>query len=227
MGRLLRRVPLDFDWPFDKTWEGYINPHYKACPNDDCVHGSTPARAYLEKVIRLLFMAANDSLRKEENGERRWWFGVGHIDWPKQCCTPDMQELVEGLAGKREMSSIMGYSGTVEWLFTKNLLAAAGLDVEKWGICPTCNGEAIDPEVQEAYENWEMTDPPKGEGFQLWQNTSEGSPISPVFDTLDKLCEWAEVYATTFGHEKTTKENWKKMLDDGFVHHRDGNNVFI
>ena len=32
--------------------------------------------------------------------------------------------------------------------------------------------------------------PPKGEGFQLWETTTEGSPVSPVFETLDELCEW-------------------------------------
>jgi hypothetical protein len=27
MGRELKRVPLNFDWPIDKTWKGYLNPH--------------------------------------------------------------------------------------------------------------------------------------------------------------------------------------------------------
>lgn len=27
MGRELKRVPADFKWPVDKTWEGYLNPH--------------------------------------------------------------------------------------------------------------------------------------------------------------------------------------------------------
>lgn len=30
MGRELRRVPLDFDWPIDETWEGFLNPLYVA-----------------------------------------------------------------------------------------------------------------------------------------------------------------------------------------------------
>ena len=55
----------------------------------------------------------------------------------------------------------------------------------------------------------ELCEPPKGEGYQLWNTTSEGSPISPVFETLDKLCEWCEVNATTFGKFKATKEEWK------------------
>ena len=29
MGRKLMRVPLDFSWPKDKVWKGYINPYAK------------------------------------------------------------------------------------------------------------------------------------------------------------------------------------------------------
>lgn len=29
--RTLKRVPLKFDWPLNKAWEGYLNPYYKAC----------------------------------------------------------------------------------------------------------------------------------------------------------------------------------------------------
>ena len=28
MGRELKRVPLDFQWPENKVWDGYLNPHY-------------------------------------------------------------------------------------------------------------------------------------------------------------------------------------------------------
>lgn len=69
--------------------------------------------------------------------------------------------------------------------------------------------------------------PPRGAGFQLWENCSEGSPISPIFKTLDELCEWAEEHATTFADFKTTKEKWKQMLLEDNVHHREGNIIFI
>jgi hypothetical protein len=66
-----------------------------------------------------------------------------------------------------------------------------------------------------------LREPPKGDGFQLWENTSEGSPVSPVFDTLDKLCEWASVNATTFAEFKATAEQWKSMLSEDFVFHKE------
>ena len=35
MGRLLKRVPLDFDWPLNQIWKGYHHPYAmldcKAC----------------------------------------------------------------------------------------------------------------------------------------------------------------------------------------------------
>jgi len=69
----------------------------------------------------------------------------------------------------------------------------------------------MDPEVKEAYENWKSYEPPKGEGYQCWETTSEGSPISPVFKTFDELCEWLSNNLS--GVTKTfTKEDWKKAL---------------
>lgn len=71
------------------------------------------------------------------------------------------------------------------------------------------------------------TGPPKGDGFQLWETTTEGSPVSPVFETLDELCEWCESNYTVFADIKVSKEQWKEMLDAGFVYGKVGNAIFI
>lgn len=65
--------------------------------------------------------------------------------------------------------------------------------------------------------------------IQLYQTTSEGTPISPVFpqEDLDGLCEWATENATTFASFKATKEEWKAMLTEGFVYEKKGNVIFI
>lgn len=73
----------------------------------------------------------------------------------------------------------------------------------------------------------ELLEVPNGEGYQLWETTSEGSPISPVFETLDELCEWCEDNATTFAHSKANKEKWKQMLSENFVYHKEGNALFF
>lgn len=55
--------------------------------------------------------------------------------------------------------------------------------------CATCNGECHigTPEQVAANEAWEPTEPPEGEGWQIWETTSEGSPISPVFTDRDQV----------------------------------------
>jgi hypothetical protein len=65
--------------------------------------------------------------------------------------------------------------------------------------------------------------------IQLYESTSEGTPLSPVFrsDQLEELCEWASVNVSTFADFKASKEEWLKMLTDGFVFHKQGNAIFI
>lgn len=59
------------------------------------------------------------------------------------------------------------------------------------------------------------------------RRTSEGSPVSPVFETLDELCAWCEGNATTFGSFRTSKAEWKQMLEDNFVVHQEGDRIFM
>jgi hypothetical protein len=97
-------------------------------------------------------------------------------------------------------------------------------------LCPKCLGEGISwqhPKAKELYESWENYEPPTGEGFQLWETTSEGSPISPVFKSFEELCEWCAENASTFATFKTTKEEWMNMLDSDNVHHTQGNITFL
>lgn len=96
-------------------------------------------------------------------------------------------------------------------------------------ICARCAGNATiwpSAEIKRLCDEWKETEPPTGDGFQLWEDCSEGSPVSPVFASLDELCAWAADHATTFASFKTSAEEWRKMLDGGIVHHREGNNVF-
>ena len=98
-------------------------------------------------------------------------------------------------------------------------------------LCVRCAGSGQiwpTPEIKRQYEDWRKTDPQIGDGYQLWSTTSEGCPISPVFDTLEDLCTWAEGNATTFASFKATAAEWRKMLEDDFVHASDENgNVFL
>lgn len=60
-------------------------------------------------------------------------------------------------------------------------------------VCADCDGhgsrERYEGQRAEA-EAWEPTSPPAGEGYQLWETTTEGSPASPVFATGEELAQW-------------------------------------
>jgi hypothetical protein len=216
MGRELKRVPLDFDWPMGKVWKGYKNPYYRKCP--DCDYGLTPTGEAFERLVHLFEVAATDSLERPDDFKpferciavregvpimakfafsremptkrsknrmypHPWLTEAGIKD-----VGSDFHELVEGLTGERSDGGPLGYSGGTRWRLQKKILEAAGLP-EKWGQCPTCDGEGDDPATREAAEAWEPTQPPVGDGWQLWETVSEGSPVSPVFATADELID--------------------------------------
>jgi hypothetical protein len=96
--------------------------------------------------------------------------------------------------------------------------------------CARCKGSGTiwpSPEIAQRCEDWKQEEPPTGDGYQLWEDCSEGSPVSPVFASLDELCAWCETNATTFADYRATKEEWREMLDGGVVHAREGSNVFL
>jgi hypothetical protein len=261
MGRELRRVPLDFAWPINKLWVGFVNPHYRPCPENEktCFDGNTAAGKWLDALSHFIALLGEEAavaphaeeLQRrgrlyphpyvqqfaqaprhelprdvtlagrdiQDVAERRAFFDHMHRNHHYRLLplTPELQGLVEGLAGKKCEGSF-GSAGIGYDLYNR-LKSFAGITDEQWGICPVCGGEGLDPAVKQQYEAWRPYGPPKGPGFQLWTTTNEGAPYSPVFDTLDALCQYLEPNVSVFGSDKTTAANWKKMLEADFVHH--------
>lgn len=55
-------------------------------------------------------------------------------------------------------------------------------------------------------------------GWQMWEITSEGSPISPVCDTPEDLARWlADNQASSFGRNTATYEQWLAMIGKGYA----------
>ena len=85
------------------------------------------------------------------------------------------------------------------------------------GKCKEANGRCSERAPYCIFENpanhakW-FRHPPKGDGYQAWETTSEGSPISPVFETLEALCAWLAENATTFGSCRATAGEWAELL---------------
>lgn len=56
--------------------------------------------------------------------------------------------------------------------------------------CPTCDGHgSLEAYVGQRAESeaWEAPEPPEGEGWQLWETVTEGSPVTPVSPTAEGL----------------------------------------
>lgn len=153
MGRELKRVPLDFNYPLNEVWEGYAPTIEKI----KSIKGIFKKAPYLKDC-------------------KSSWDICSKCDEIINCCSESAEHCI--------------------WYNKDN--------------------------KREWYK-----EVPEGEGYQLWETTSEGSPTSPVFKTLDDLCEWCEDNATTFADYKATKEEWRRMLQSGLVSHKEVNVEFI
>lgn len=248
MGRQLRRVPLDFNWPVNQRWKGFINPHYKNAKDCEECGGS----GYSPQALIL----ANQwygkvPFRPEDNGGEPFtqdhpvvlklsnrhlarspeYYGVGDEALRRECgrlvrlynkcwCyhldQADVKALVEAgrlmdlthtwtdgngwtpkdppfIPTAKQVNewaiSSMGHDALNQWICVRSKCARLGSPVE----CLICGGSGTiwsSSEAKELAENWESEDPPFGEGYQLWETFSEGSPISPVFKTPEELADW-------------------------------------
>lgn len=209
MGRKVQRVPLDFDWPLNKVWDGYLTPdrlHGEPCPH--CHGGETWASRWLYILCHRINMLASD-VRDQERGKpmHPWlaqdqhmpivWKDDAHGGLPSDSSydvmrpSADIIDLIAAIAGVNP-GEVGGFPGrNTERDLYKAIVKASGL--ESWGACSRCDGEGEQeryPGQRAEREAWEPTEPPTGEGWQLWETVSEGSPISPVFATAEELAQW-------------------------------------
>ena len=252
MGRTLKRVPLDFAWPLGETWDGYLNPHPAppGCPLCDGLGYNAATR----KIADDFYDHAGFGGRwrydygKAPDGRPSIyapWRVIGDCrSWVNAITQDEVQVLLDRGRLMDFTRHNPGYVPTAEevnkWaeqgmghdaVNRSILIEARAKRLGVWGKCGLCKGEGylplFPPAAALAYESWERGEPPIGAGYQLWETTSEGSPASPVFPTLDALCDWAEGNATTFASLKATATQWKAMLQEDKVYAQEGNMVFI
>lgn len=262
MGRELRRVKLDFDWPIGKVWHGYLNP-YRA---DECHHCS--GSGYGPKAKSLYDQWYNWEEQHYRPNPFREGFRYNTKSWSNNVDQDDVQALID--AGRlmdftrvpltedhREIVRKKREAGGNSWLPFSNGYIPTAKEVNEWNLkgighdslnahicvrakaerlgyevtCITCEGEGIafqSEDVKKQHEEWEPFDPPKGDGFQLWGTTSEGNPMSPVFETLAELCTWlVDNEVSTFAKYTASYDEWFSMLEEDNIHHRQGNIVFL
>lgn len=222
MGREIRRVPVGFDWPLNKVWKGFINPHERTpCPACDgtgeTIDGRVMSnlwynhmRARLtpallaqasDAVLRfaMVMLAGPPWVENIDQGDVQALVDAGRLtEFTHRPRTPE-QAAALAASGKFWMAEPNGYVPTAEevnaWAKRAfghdaiNRYVVVDARAKRMGLgdltCPACKGEGV---VQDAEaEAWEPTDPPTGEGWQMWETVSEGSPVTPAFATSDEL----------------------------------------
>lgn len=236
MGRTLKRVPLDFAWPLGKVWGGYLNPWNEHMAQCSACSG-TGLNAETKRI--------NDEFYDFDRTGRRWVDNLTQDEVDALVAQGRLAEFTHHIELKKgwvpndppthptaeqvnawSRGPGMGHDAINRWILVKARAKRLGV----YGECPGCGGEGSiwsSEESRLAAEAWQEHEPPTGPGFQLWETTTEGSPKSPVFETLDELCAWCADNATTFGNNRASAEEWRSMLDEDLVHHREGNHVFI
>lgn len=204
MSREVKRVALNFDWPLNERWEGYLWPDsLQGDPCPDCFGGQTHAGWWLQHLCNRIDMLAQDVGDQKQGRPMHPWLkedAYPHGQWEGLQGGPrnfkvvrpsaDIVTLVARLEGESEeriMNPMRGFSNGIYKAVTK----AAGL--ENFGHCETCDGKGSlekYPGQRADGDAWERTEPPDGEGWQLWESVSEGSPISPVFESAEALAAW-------------------------------------
>lgn len=82
-------------------------------------------------------------------------------------------------------------------------------------LCSECDGhgDIATPELRKEIDEWEPPNPPEGPGYQLWQNVTEGGPVSPVFETKEALADWLATNYQILDRSYSSSE-WMKVLDN-------------
>jgi len=220
MGREVKRVALDFDWPRDAgPWKGFLNPHFVECPNPDCKQGQLSIGWFIQHLSHALFSAGRNAYYGKP--VHPWTFGLNpsgsDYGFPDGKHPPGLAGFIAGLAGVPQPELYNGINNDIK--LSRALATHAGLD-QDYCACKTCEGSGIHPDHQAAYESWEPYEPPAGPGWQLWETVSEGSPISPVFETPEELARWLSDANNLDPHDitrGTSYEQWLAMIQEGYA----------
>lgn len=249
MGREVKRVALDFQWPLRKVWQGFINPHYEdhyhecgACKGtgaskeaqrlSDQWYGSAPfspadrgsvpfepnhpvVREMAERNVSRApeyygegsFAIEQEARRLACHFNKGWMHHLNEADVAVLVAANRLMDLTHTwspetrwqpknppyLPTAAEVNAWslqgMGHDSINQWVVVKAECARLGIVSQ----CSECEGEGsiwTSPEAKLEAELWESKEPPSGKGYQIWETVSEGSPVSPVFDTPEALAAW-------------------------------------
>lgn len=285
MGRQVRRVPIDFDWPIGEIWKGFLNPYSNksikcdACDGtgsslvsrwlsdlwygnrdfDPAINGSplltvdTPAvRKFAERNVSNFFPRSHfpefcenseiaiirEAMRLIDMWNRQWCHHLHQRDvdalvaagrlmdfthtWaPETGWKPKDPPYIPTAKEVNEWSlSGFGHDSINQWVVVRAECERRGIETR----CSVCDGEGFkwpDSETQKNHDEWEQEEPPTGEGWQLWETVSEGSPITPVFKTpeelIDFMCQPSLRPGLAWEHGYSRKGATAMVMGDGWA----------
>lgn len=202
MGREIKRVPLDFAWPLHMRWKGYMNPYaYQQCDACDGTGYNPETKRIADNYYqgeRWCNAITQDEVDALIERDRLMDFTHERVDgkWVAKenpIVTPEMVNRWNSDANyRRSIGGFLGHDAVNRWILIETRAKRLGV----WGHCPACDGSGeiwFSDKIRELSEAWyenERYDPPTGEGWQVWEDTTEGSPISPVFATSQETIDW-------------------------------------
>lgn len=221
MGRIIKLVNKNFNYPIGKIWYGYLNPYGGCkCPVCDGDGYSEEAKRYRNKWYGW-------DLETESNGLGGYWTPKAHeynleqfeVDalWEEGRLStvfetkPTAEEVNEWAK-----NTTFGHDSLNEWICLKADAKEKGYDY----LCSYCKGDGCIRD-EEAFQNWKPTEPESGEYYQLWEDTSEGSPMTPPFETPEELANYCvENKISIFGKDTLTYDEWLNFInsDDTVMH---------
>jgi hypothetical protein len=274
MGREVKRVPLDFDWPLGRTWQGFLMPkglHALDCP--DCEgtgyaprahelknlwygyepfspedNGSTPLRPDTPGVRAVAERNVTNSPDYYGTGEAaivreaKRLCSLWNTQWSHHLSVEDVFALIE--AG-RLMDLTHTFTRETRWQPKDPPYLPTPEEVNAWSLsgfghdsvnahvcvkarceregisdeCATCSGAGSvfrDDEHRMAHDGWAETKVPTGDGWQVWETVSEGSPITPVFPTAEALVDHLATVGTLWD-QRGGDGPWRRSAAESFV----------
>lgn len=215
MGREIKRVKENFNYPIGKIWYGYLNPYCGTkCPVCDGDGYSEEGKKYRDR-----WYDGNGHFESRPNGG--FWYPSAHSYNLEQYEVDALWE--EGRlrdvfgnkptadeVNKWAKSSRFGHDSINEWICLKADAKKNGYDY----LCPYCNGEGKIRD-EEAFQNWKPFDPEEGEYYQLWETTSEGSPKTPPFKTPEELAKYCvDNKVSIFANDTLSYDEWLNFITD-------------
>ena len=224
MSREVKMVKEGFAWPLRTIWEGYLNPfnkHAKQCPfcegsgyNEETKKIKDDWYGFYDQEKKWCYKITQDEVDALVEAGRLMDFT--HIftngNWIKK--DPEYKPIA---AEVNEWAKIgFGHDAINCMICVEARAKRLGVWGEN-GLCEHCGGSGeiwLNEKYKKMAEEWVKTEPPKGDWYQMWETTSEGSPLSPAFKTKEELARWlVDNKASSFGSSISTYEQWMKMID--------------